>query len=127
MEAYLEGFDNINDVFEKFNYEPENEILLFGIYEYGNYEGSAWVGFLKDEKLYEVHGSHCSCYGLEGQWDPEETSLEEILYRINNGGQDSFKDSHKRILQSLSSLILTKELDESLPVNEVNERTRMKI
>jgi hypothetical protein len=36
------------------------------------------VIFEKDGKLWEVNGSHCSCYGLEGQWQPEETTWEAI-------------------------------------------------
>jgi len=38
-----------------------------------------------DSKLYEVNGSHCSCYGFEGQWTPEETSLEALQHRANEG------------------------------------------
>ncbi len=30
-------------------------------------------------KLYEVCGSHCSCYGFEGQFEPEETTVEYIF------------------------------------------------
>jgi hypothetical protein len=39
-----------------------------------------------DGKLYETHGSHCSCYGFEGQFQPEETSVEALKFRIENGG-----------------------------------------
>lgn len=27
---------------------------------------------------FENHGSHCSCYGFEGQFDPEEVTLEHL-------------------------------------------------
>jgi hypothetical protein len=59
--------------------------ILFASYTYENYSGSAFVLFAKDGKLYEVNGSHCSCYGLEGQWVPEETVLKELVNRIVNG------------------------------------------
>lgn len=65
------------------DYEEVN--ILFASYTYVCYDGSAFVLFEKDGKLYEVNGSHCSCYGLEGQWEPEETSLESIEYRLRNG------------------------------------------
>ncbi len=54
---------------------------------YGNdyYEGSAFVLFIKDDKMYEVHGSHCSCFGLEDQWEPEETTFEALEHRIEKG------------------------------------------
>ena len=43
-------------------------------------DSSSWF-LLKDKKtgkLYEVNGSHCSCYGFEGQFEPEETSIDYI-------------------------------------------------
>lgn len=42
---------------------------------------------LRDEegKLYEVHGSHCSCYGFEGQFQLEETTVEALKFRVNEG------------------------------------------
>lgn len=55
--------------------------ILFAAYKNEDYEGSALVLFTKDGKLYEVSGGHCSCNGLEGQWSPEETTLEAIKMR----------------------------------------------
>lgn len=68
------------------NFEISEETLegcriLFAAYENESYEGYAMVIFSKDGKLYEVNGSHCSCNGLEGQWEPEETSLEALKIR----------------------------------------------
>ena len=59
--------------------------VLFASYEYAGYEGDAFVLFRKDGKLYEVNGSHCSCYGLEGQWEPEETTIEALEHRLKEG------------------------------------------
>ncbi len=56
--------------------------ILYADYYTGNYEGSAFVLFSRKRKLYEVHGSHCSCYGLEGQWSEEETSVESLEHRL---------------------------------------------
>lgn len=33
--------------------------------------------------MYEIHGSHCSCYGFEDQLDLEPTTKEALLMRIN--------------------------------------------
>jgi len=52
--------------------------ILYAVYTYEEYAGSAFVLFRKDGKLYEVNGGHCSCYGLEGQWLPEETNVDAI-------------------------------------------------
>ena len=57
--------------------------ILFAEYYTGNYEGSAFVLFSRHGKLYEVHGSHCSCYGLENQWNEEETSVESLEHHLN--------------------------------------------
>lgn len=59
--------------------------VLFASYGEDNYSGDAWVLFEQDGKLYEVNGSHCSCFGLEGQWEPEETALEAIKLRLDKG------------------------------------------
>ena len=49
--------------------------------EWGDgYEGNSYF-LLKDKdtgELFEVHGSHCSCYGFEGQFEPEEASIEYL-------------------------------------------------
>lgn len=64
--------------------------VIVASYTYECYSGEAYVLFRRDGKLYEVHASHCSCYGLEDQWSPEETSAEEILFCLDRGtwGQD---------------------------------------
>jgi hypothetical protein len=59
---------------------PNEGGILFASYGGACYEGDAVVIFQKNGKLYEVHGSHCSCYGLEGQWRPEETTLESLAH-----------------------------------------------
>lgn len=53
----------------------------------------------KTGKLFEVHGSHCSCYGFEGQFVPEETALEYLKsdkFYFYTGGYDDYSDSNKQ-------------------------------
>ena len=74
-------FDTPDNVYREFQdyYErekselPSNLVLLYADYTYEYYSGDAYVlGYDKEKKqFFEVHGSHCSCYGLEGQWDEE--------------------------------------------------------
>lgn len=81
---YLESFANKEDIANEFQIdvsELENCNILFASYKQECYEGSALVIYMKDGKLYETSGSHCSCNGLEGCWDPEETSLEALKMR----------------------------------------------
>jgi hypothetical protein len=59
--------------------------VLFASYSYEDYSGDAFVLFEKDGKLYEVNGGHCSCYGLEGQWEPEETNVQALKHRLYEG------------------------------------------
>jgi hypothetical protein len=47
---------------------------------------------LKDKEtneLFEVHGSHCSCFGFENQFELEPTTLEALKFRIQNGNGNS--------------------------------------
>lgn len=54
-------------------------------YSYECYSGESYTfGYdKKNEKFFEVHGSHCSCYGLESQFRPELCTEEELqeLYK----------------------------------------------
>ena len=52
----------------------------------------------EDGKLYETHGGHCSCYGFEGQFEPEETTVEYLQspnFYFSCGGYDDNKDSNR--------------------------------
>lgn len=61
--------------------DREGVDIVFATYTYEDYTGDAFVLFVKEGVLYEVNGGHCSCYGLEGQWEPEETTLEALSVR----------------------------------------------
>lgn len=90
MSIYLGIFENKSDVESQFNCGSlEHCNILFASYEYADYFGQAFVLFVENNQLYEVHGSHCSCYGLEDQWEPEETLLESLQYRIQHGTLNS--------------------------------------
>ena len=82
--VYRGDWDEVGDMLREFSINSdllEGIEILYAWYEYESYSGSAFVLFRKDDKLYEVNGSHCSCYGLEDQWDPEETNVEALLKR----------------------------------------------
>ena len=117
MGIFLGDFDDVQDVCQQFDVdkkelEREGVYILLAIYEQESYEGSAFVLFIKDDrKLYEVNGGHCSCYGLEGQWDPEETSEEALRHRMKEGyfgydwnGQPKFKHAMECIFNMLPIL-----------------------
>lgn len=84
--TYFGDFGNRTDVEDQFGTKlAEDAYILVAVYDGYDYEGSAFVLFLEGDKLYEVHGSHCSCYGLEDQWQPEETDWKSILHRLEKG------------------------------------------
>lgn len=84
-EPSISGFnqetpESVYAEFAEYNYRnkglavlPKKYKILYADYTYENYSGDAFVlGFDKElNQFFEVNGSHCSCYGLEGQWEPE--------------------------------------------------------
>lgn len=86
MERY-HGFEDLQDIRGQFDVEdgalyfPREDELLFALYDAHDYDGWAWVLFVRDGQLYEVVGSHCSCFGLEEQFDPEPTTIEALAMR----------------------------------------------
>lgn len=63
-------------------------------------DSASW--FLIREKqtgnLFESHGDHCSCYGFEGQWWPEATTIEHMLsdkFHLPTGGYDGACDTNR--------------------------------
>lgn len=86
MDVYDGDFESWADVcrwFEEDVAEPD-EVLL-AMYNIDGYEGSADVIYRNGDRYYWVHGSHCSCYGLEGQFDPEEYSADLLIEALRRG------------------------------------------
>ncbi len=84
----------------------KNMEVLLASYNYEDHSGDAFVLFKRDGKLYEVNGSHCSCYCLEDQWEPEETTIESLRHRLYKGNLGSyeynmFSDELRQVLDSL--------------------------
>lgn len=65
--------------------EESGLMILFASYDNGSYSGAAFVLVMRDGLLFEVNGSHCSCHGLEDQWDEEETDVASLRHRMQNG------------------------------------------
>lgn len=57
--------------------------VLHAFYCYEDYSGLALVVLRSrsDGELWEVNGSHCSCHGLEDQWEMESTTFEALERR----------------------------------------------
>lgn len=105
---YYGNFESKKDVESCFNVcLDDNIVILLASYDTEGYEGSAYVLFYNksDSKLYEVFGSHCSCYGLEGQWEPEETSVEVIREKLNRNcyGYTGVDKELKNIIEEIAN------------------------
>lgn len=106
MEAiYLGDFTKLEDLEEQFatTFDPEIHILV-ACYETENWEGSAMVIFEQEGSLFLVEGSHCSCYGLEGQWNPTEITVDYVNYRAKEGSFfGSYEDLNNKFLAALKT------------------------
>lgn len=60
---------------------PTDDQIIFAAYGTPSYEGYAFVVYEQDGQLFEVNASHCSCFGLEDQWAPEDTSWKALAAR----------------------------------------------
>lgn len=108
-DVYFDKFSSADDVEKEFEAPGclKDAEALFAYYSYEDYQGSALVVFTREGKLYEVNGSHCSCRGLEGQWSPEETTLQFLYQRFCTENSDSyvFRDSDTGAKKALQHLI----------------------
>lgn len=90
-----EARDKIFEAFEVARDEIDKFQILIAYMSVGRYgsDSSAWLLLRRceDGALYEVHGSHCSCYGFEGQFGPEATTKEYLKsdkFSFSHGGYD---------------------------------------
>lgn len=85
-QIYFGIFNSKDDVCSEFNIVlDEKIIILYAEYKICDYDGDAFVLFQKNGKLYEVNASHCSCSGIEGEWEPEQTSKEALKHYLKEG------------------------------------------
>jgi hypothetical protein len=94
QESWVKGYYDYEANDYKRNPLPDNfpseDSVLFASYGGVYYEGDAIVIYRQDDALYEVHGSHCSCYGLEDQWKPEETTVAALAMRERQTGKTEY-------------------------------------
>ena len=102
---FLGAWDDAADVARSFHESLlDTEILLAAYMVDDGLEGYAFVLFRKDGRLYEVNASHSSIYDLEGQWEPEEANVEELLHRVEHNPAFGGPMYHPRVRELLMSL-----------------------
>jgi hypothetical protein len=83
--SYFGEFASKDDMVREFQLTPadvEGWDVLFALYDAQDYEGEAWVLLRHEGELYTVHGSHCSCMGLEDQWKPEAETVLTLAHKL---------------------------------------------
>jgi hypothetical protein len=84
VKPIYDGFSDAEDVFAQFQKAVDSDIqFLYAFYSYEDYDGNAAVLYYRKstKKYYEAYGGHCSCYGLEGQWEGDEEIVVEELFK----------------------------------------------
>ena len=81
FEGWFEDKADIESNFDLTQGALDHVEIIYAEYDCPPYEGYAQVYFYnkEDNLFYGAHGSHCSCYGLEGQWEPEEIGDLELF------------------------------------------------
>ena len=99
--AYFTEFKKQEDIIDQYAAPADalaDAVVHLAWYGYGSYEGSSLVIYEKGGKLFEVNGSHCSCHGLEGQWEPEETSWAALAKRdLSHSYYDGEQEANKEL------------------------------
>jgi hypothetical protein len=93
--------DVVNDVVYSYHvekHEIERYFILIAEVNGDGYEESSYFLLLEKSsgELYEVHGGHCSCYGFEGQFEPEKV---ELLYLLSDHSYFGSNEEMKKIIQ----------------------------
>lgn len=92
---YVGDFSSWKDVSDNFTGQcyldkgikpiPEPAEVIFAGYESSGYDGSAFVVYRHGRQYKTVSGGHCSCYGLEDQWEPEAYTRLQLLEALKKG------------------------------------------
>lgn len=91
----------------------ENKEVLIAYESVGSWGCDSSSFFLLRDKttgeLYEVHGSHCSCMGFEGQLNLEPSTVDSLKYRNREadvfwtGGYDGDEVENKKAVREFIS------------------------
>lgn len=106
MSQYITNFEDNASVIDAYRAPADaldGATVYLAWYGYGDYSGHSLVVFEKDGTLYEVNGSHCSCSGLEEQWDPEETSWEALDGRYFYGDYEGSQEADRALHEPVSA------------------------
>ena len=79
--------------------------LLLASYKQGDDSGYGFIFFRLNQQFFEVNVSHDSECNLQGQWEPEDTSIEALLFRLHRGNLGSSRASENIFDEALKTLL----------------------
>lgn len=108
------------EFFEKFGIDWKQldgfvPLLLASNYSCGGEMAQTYGLFKKDNELYEVHGTECSVWDFNGQWDLEHTTVESILHRIEKGQLGQGEHSEQNFYSELLEIVQKEQTAHSAP------------
>lgn len=90
--------------------EVSKYFILIGYESVGDYGCDSSAFYLlrnkKTKKLFTVYGSHCSCYGFEGQFNLEPVELKYLKsdkFSFYTGGYDNKSDENTKLVKQFIS------------------------
>lgn len=79
--------------------------ILLASYTESDDAGYAFILFRQQQQLYEVNASHDSLLDFNGQWQPEETTVEALLFRLNKGNLGRIEASENVFANELRQVL----------------------
>lgn len=79
--------------------------ILLASYVASDDSGYAFILYQENQQLYEINASHDSEIDFLGQWIPEQTSVEVLLFRLNRGNLGSAEASDNLFADELRLLL----------------------
>lgn len=104
MKFISDMYENVEQMLNDFE---EKELILEGIElmvvigESEMYSENLACIYKKENEFYMFKASHCSCYGFEGQWDANITSIQMIEHYAEKGYGD-IKNCAQRFLKEIT-------------------------
>lgn len=111
MSPYKELFSDWKNVQSNFEMqEPEPDEVFAAFYDYADYSGASFVAYRNGDSYFIVEASHCSCYGLEGSWSPEEFKSREVFIEYLKK-RDPYEENLKSIVNNIVDKLEAKDVE----------------
>lgn len=114
------GFSDWADVCSNFSTPLTKEpTLVYALYVLPSCEGDATVVFKDEDGWKLASGSHCSCFGLEGQWQPEAFDPVAHLEAVKSGKVIARMEDYERDHPSTTQQAFDEWLAEAVSTSTV--------